>query len=692
LAKYRSILKYGMLLCCLQTALLLCGTALAEEGIAAEDGRKDYQAFSDGLKFVEGKGPVYQNGLWSMTIDTAATDWTAVIAAGYHESQQISGVELQVFADPHKSASRVGTWGTSGTQQEMLEWLETVETMEPMAPVGSNSQYGSATVRLGFYDAASGKFFPEEIKRDEHRTFLIRFKYQDGTYDSRYVMAEVSFSSLEPVEVSIPAATVNEIIPNFGGTTLQAEVSPGRVEYRNATDDPQALTLITAVKAPGPKEETADWTAYDGDRKLDMDNDASGHAVACFYSDLPAEKYTESFAKVILWKDAQKNVKAMQRFSLDIVHGNLAPWPEYAEGLKPLAAADPSSVQLEMQGNVSGVTALPNGYTVHIGFDDEALYQAAADGENLSAAAVKVRIRAPQGAAFYTGAKTLMGGTNIYGPSLAQTYGASGYLTPSAEDAIPVTGEWVEVGNMGYLEQRSYVNPAGGTMHYYLAAFRGLATDLGGGVQIIDWFDRDLNLLERNYLVYTFENASIVTDEVVLEDESGMDASDLKPRVVIKGNWHKGHGKVVLHAERLLSSPGTHYYNLQLVGEDGAVIPVPKGEKCDVYLPYPEGYDRTKAQKEGLEITIGHYNDQMELVEDAFSVAKGNLELTPFGMRLRVSGFSPFVVGWRTAEPAPLPTSAVPKTGDAFPLSSVLLLGLLAVSGMMLLGGIKRRA
>ena len=66
----------------------------------------------------------------------------------------------------------------------------------------------------------------------------------------------------------------------------------------------------------------------------------------------------------------------------------------------------------------------------------------------------------------------------------------------------------------------------------------------------------------------------------------------------------------------------------------------------------------------------------MQLKEAAFSVARGNLELTPYGMRLRVKDFSPFVVSWNAPGGA-----AVPSTGDSFPMGAALLCMLLALAG-----------
>ena len=669
------------LLVCLLTALLAASCALAAEPVLpVEESRTDI-IYSDGLRFVAGKAPAFQDGVWRMTIDTAATDWASVVAMNYNNSQEVMGPSFFLFADPAKTAEYVSTGYFGGIpEEEMKEFFDFWQSIEPEDSPGwqGDRQMERAAFDMGHYDPATGKFFPQATEAWD--CLFVRFKYTDGTYENRWVRIEIAFSSTDPVDVPLPQVPAEDILPNFGGSTFEAQVSRGRIKYTNITDHPEEIRLQTAVRAPGSKDETASWKASYNSFDLATATDADGHLVACIENHLPVDGYYEDSSSFLVWRDAVGTIQAIQQLDISITHGKLLLWPEYVAALVPFESGD---VQLSVAGGVDGLSVASDGKTIHLTIDSEKVVKAAARGVDPSAGELQVRVKAPSDAKYYSGGDTLTSATNIYGPDLAEEYYPNGSHKDFGDDKpVPVPGKWITLDPHAYMFGEEFSRPMGGTMKYFFS--HPMSTEMGGEVQILRWFDANMDLIGENYLVFTYDPVPLITLQEVVEDESALPKHPNMPRAVVKGNWCKPYGKVSLKADRLPSSPQTFYYDLKLVAEDGTIVPVPQGETCDVYLPFPDGYTRETARE--LRITTAHYNDQGQLVEEGvYSVEKGNLELTPYGMRLRTGSFSPYVVSWEPAAPAPADPvtpaapANVPKTGDSFPLGALLLLSCLSL-------------
>jgi len=666
----RTIRGVGLLVC-LVTILLAASCALAAEPVLpVEESRTDLY-YPDGLQFVS--APTFQDGVWRMTIDTAATDWASVVAEQYSH-QEVMGPSFFLFSDPAKTVEYVNVGYFGGmSEEEMKEYFDFYQSVEPVDSLRPGEKGEGASFDMGLYNPAMGKFFPQETEAGYWDCLFVRFKYTDGSYESRWVRIEISFSSTDPVDVPLQKVPAGDILPNFGGTSLQAEVSQGRVKYTNITDHPQEVRLQTAVRAP--KDATSSWTASYGSFHLATTTDENGHLVACIERWLPAEGYYNDSSSFLVWRDDSGTVRSVQQLDISITHGKLLLWPEYVDALVPFPSSD---VQLSVAGGVDGLSVALDGKTIHLTIDSEKVVKAAARGVDPSVGELQVRVKAPNGAKYYSGGDSVYGANNIYGPDLAEEYYPNGSHKDWGDDKpVPVPGKWISLNPQGYMFGKEFPRPTGGTMKYFFG--HPMALERGGEVQVLRWFDENMDLIGENYLVFTYDPLPLITLQEVVEDESALSTHPNMPRAVVKGNWCKPYGKVSLKADRLPSSPQTFYYDLKLVAEDGTIVPVPQGETCDVYLPFPDGYTRETAQD--LRITTAHYNDQGQLVEEGvYSVEKGNLELTPYGMRLRTGSFSPYVVSWEptVVEPStpatPVPPAAVPKTGDNVPVGMLLLL------------------
>lgn len=569
------------------------------------------------------------------------------------------------------------------TQQEFEEWLAWAQQQAPTQAY-HGQQYGGGPTSLGRYDADTGTFFPTPISTEYRCAGFVRYKYDDNTYDSRYGMITVSFTDTNPVSVYFPQAAQNDILPDWTKLGFQSEISNGKIAYTNPTDHPQAATLVTAVCAP-EKVQGEGWTVQDEgwtDQNCDVETstDSTGRRVALLKIKLPADAHTVSKNVLIIWKHTSGQVE-YQRLSLSVVHGNLKPWPEYRSEMTPFAVGD---FKVRVVGGIDGLSFRQDGVKLHLAIDSEKLIEQAARGDkNVTAGRLEIQLKVPEGAKYYQGGNTVFGGPLYLVPDeIAQCYPTieSGW---TLEEKVPVAQPWITL-SQSYVLSETFQRPFGGSMQYYFAANYGLTNPLWAAVQTIRWLDASGDLLGINYLIYTYDDVSFVTSERVREHENELPANPKDPHAVIGGDWGKQHGDLRLHAKRMPSSPNSYYYELHLEAEDGTNVPIPTGETCDVYLPYPTGYNQQTAQS--LSLTIGHYNSQMQLVEDVFSVENGNLELTPYGLHLSVTSFSPYVVSWSINEPASatpsIPAVSVPQTGDSFPLSIVCICALLSLAAI----------
>ncbi|MBR3962438.1 MAG: hypothetical protein IKK14_02815 [Oscillospiraceae bacterium] len=162
-------------------------------------------------------------------------------------------------------------------------------------------------------------------------------------------------------------------------------------------------------------------------------------------------------------------------------------------------------------------------------------------------------------------------------------------------------------------------------------------------IEVIDWFDKDYNLIKREYIYVTY-------GEYVNEEEAEA-TPGVKEEVTVPTPIGQGWKLTTNHFPQVSRYEEVTSYYFQLEGDENT----PDGEKV-IYLPYsfidPEGakdqnddgiFDYADALALELNPKIHHYNDDHdELVEGE----PLNGELTEYGIRFVVESFSPFVLDW----------------------------------------------
>jgi hypothetical protein len=191
-------------------------------------------------------------------------------------------------------------------------------------------------------------------------------------------------------------------------------------------------------------------------------------------------------------------------------------------------------------------------------------------------------------------------------------------------------------------------------MSYYVAP--SMVGKYGGQTLILEWLDRNgarigkkqhitlktdsYQIMEKKSPSLTKNPNALVTEPTVQCEESGM---------------------YVVSVRMPQSGENVLRYEIALQDADGnAVKP---GQAVYVYLPYPD----EKGMEDCLYDEFAVFHQLTDGSYEEYSTENGKLELTPYGLRMEVSSFSPYFLSW--AEGAPqeeiLPDpSELPSTGD----------------------------
>lgn len=639
-----------------------------------------------------------KDGEMHIVIDTYATDWDMVATAARVSNTLV--IHPGIHAPEGAQGKAEFTDYSRGYNETLAQAEQRIASQFDRTGLsaGKNGDRFACSyqgMEIGRFDEGTGLFLPKELTWGQG--FAVRWRMADqtnstgeitgGVFRNERVRVYVTYSDLQPVYLKRQKVNSDDIAGNVntGGSgmvnpsaVLSVEKSSGKIVYV-LKNDAAGREVFTAVAAP-------DWAnaAYlisNGEETpLTMNDGAyiSGKSSAVLFYKVSKQDCLYKKDWAIKWVNTKTQKFDVYALEAEFHVGNpnlTVTYDRYdrnnnlvGKKATPLAYSDngngtDDSIRWSFRNPLDGLGAEYQDGVLHLTVNEKELPPNRKI--DLSRTELIAQVKAPAGAAY----------CNVYLYKGDVIYGNNGEGDRMHNTIAVTSGEFFTVPEM----TRGYFMPCYYTLHNgkqicYYAPKAAVGKD-GGEVVIFEWLNADKEPLSedsREFVAFTAEGYDLfVRRNQSLDEKAGGD----DPKVLAIDAADQS-----MNVETaIVPQTGDNIMRYEIVLYDNET-----GEKADpdhpvlLYLPYPDG--KTAEEAMGDEFIV--YHPRKDGSYEEFSVANGNLTLTPYGLCMEVTSFSPYYLSWEEA----VQTGGVadlPQTGDRSNLALWLLMAAGALTACM---------
>ena len=637
------------------------------------------------------------NGFMDIVIDTHATDWDMVAAAakksgsltihpGIHALENVKGAAFSTDI-----ARRDGESLEAAEQRVLSNYMPNgpeayLQEKPSMGMNGSTFECSYQGWSIGSYDEGTGLFLPTPIGQG-WASFAVGWRLDDALNVER-VRFNVRFTDIIPIYTSPRIVKEDDIETgvwmnqwSLTGDQAKAKVEDGRIIYTIPNVSGEAY-VHTAIAAPYDAEWTAAYLLSNGREQRESGDSTTTEWM--FYQDASrfgGKPYIVPYLRIeksdvldkkdwaIKWVGRKNGEDVTAVTGLEVVFnvGN----PQFTaaydgrdqnNNFKEAASAVPASrLQYAIRNPLDGLdVSVSNGH-IHMSVDEDKLPPNRKT--DLRRTTMSAKIFVPDRAERF----------NVYSLNGDVIYGDWGERQNLVAEGITAPkGEWMDIQEFtdrAFFSAYNVVMHNGKYMTYYTAPTpRGR---YGGETLIFEWTLAD-GSGSREYVVLTIDAYQIKRNA---SETMNPNKADKSP--VVQANMRMDVETAMLpqKGENVLR------HEITLYDDDGNKQELK--QPVTLYLPYPDG--KTMDECENDVFVVYHQVGKDEYEE--FSVEKGNLTLTEYGLCMEVTSFSPYYLNWEENAQAN-DIAALPQTDDRSSLA--LWLGL-AMGALTLNAGLKKK-
>ena len=612
-------------------------------------------------------------------IDTHATDWDMVATAAKKSGSLTIHPGIEAPKDSNGNPAVKGEAFSTDIARWNGESLADAENRVISSMIGKpleNVYYGTNGTTygcsyqgwsIGNYDEGTGLFLPYAIEQG-WASFAVCWRMNDDSLRVERMRFNVRFTDPSPVYTSRRNVKDDDIKTGVAmnewsltGNAAKADVEDGRVVY-HLGEASVGKEIHTAIAAPYKAEWTEAYLLSNGKEKpqtLRTGSYFSGKPYIVTFYKIDRSDVLDKKDWAVKWvaKDGTVAVTGLEaviqagdpQFTVSYPYKN----PETSEEKAGASAVPNSRLRYEIRNPLDGLdVSITNGH-IHMSVDEDKL--PSNRKTDLSQTTMSAQVFVPEKAKSFD--VYLLRGDVIYG-----NWGEWQNLL--AEDIPAPAGEWMNIADFtdrSFFKAHNVILHNGKYMTYYVAPTP--VGRYGGETLVFEWTMKDGTAV-REYVALTIDAYQIRRNP----------SETMNPNHLVKIPTVQANKRMAVETA-ILPQMGENVIRHEITLYDNDGNKQELKQPVALYLPYPDG--KTMEECKNDVFVVYHQVGRDEYEE--FSVEKGNLTLTQYGLLMEVTSFSPYILSWETAPDS----SALPQTGDRSKLALWLLLAAGTLAGGM---------